>query len=291
MSRFSSYPDQQLLFENWRSYNEDADLVMESLTEEQVQLIQEKLDEVLGYGALATGKVSSELDSFLEKLDWILMVVGLIPGIGIVADVISALLLYLRGHPWLALFSIVAAIPAVGYAGVAIKGIAKATGKDKSKREMLSIAMKSFVPLMKKALGESWAAKLKRYLTGSIKEADEVTAKIVNKYYKKNPDEVAKVIDDAHEFFMDMERDLLKLVAKMAGGAAVGYVGATAALAADGSEKEAPEQSDKLVYDFSTVQVYQVEGVGYVLEVEGKVIGKTSLEVLKQILPEQGWKI
>ena len=296
MNKFSSYPEQQLIFENWRSHNQpktDIDALLEGITPEQDQLIQEKLDEVLGSGIIGADKVSSGTNTLLEVLDWLLMAVGLIPGLGIVADVLSAVFLWLRGEKVLAGISIIAAIPAIGYAGVTAKALAKLKGAE-TRFEVAVGTLRQMVPLFRKVFGTQWENLLKKGVKDVMEETSETTTKLVKRYYKNNPKEAADKLDTFYETFMKIEKFVFRMILAALGG----YMGAEfgkAAVGASGSpegekvSKKTSAPQRKLVFNNGGVKVYQI-GDQYALEADGQ-LESYSLKDLKQYLPKQGWLI
>ena len=288
MSKFSSYPEQQLVFENWRSYNQSSDeidLMLESLTADQDRIIREGLDEVLGYGAIEKGKVSDKTNRLLNFLDWALAAIGLIPGLGIVFDVLSALLAYLRGQPGLAVFSLVAALPGLGYAAATARALAKAKGQ-----KGIAAAAKQMVPVFKKIYGSAWEAGLRKSVKDATRKTSKTTTKLVNRYYKDNPAKAADILDDFYDGFIGLEKLVFKILLVGAGGA-VGVETGKVLRGDDGENTEKQQQPDKLVYSNNGVEVYQVGGVGYVLQVDGEIKGEYSLKRLKDGLGQAGWKI
>ena len=288
MSKFSSYPEQQLVFEKWRSYNQpsdEIDLMLENLTADKDRIIREGLDEVLGYGAIEKGKVSDKTNRLLNFLDWALAAIGLIPGLGIVFDVLSALLAYLRGQPGLAVFSLVAALPGLGYAAAAARALAKAKGQ-----KGIAAGAKKMVPVFKKIYGSAWEAGLRKSVKDATRKTSKTTTKLVNRYYKDNPTKAADILDDFYDGFIGLEKLVFKVLLVGAGGA-VGAETGKVLRGDDGESAENQQQPDKLVYSNNGVEVYQVDGVGYVLQVDGEVKGKYSLKRLKDGLGQAGWKI
>ena len=184
MSKFSSYPEQQLIFENWRSHNDNIEPLLDGVTPEQDKLIRESIYDYLpGFGSV------KDNDAFYY-LDWFLMVAGLVPAWGILADVTSALLNYLRGDLFFAGLDLIAAIPAIGYGGFAAKAIAKTKGKKE--------AAKYLAAFFKKQLGEGWVSILKRRIQGITKESREISQEIAGRYFK-DKEKAADVIDVFHE--------------------------------------------------------------------------------------------
>ena len=296
MNKFSSYPEQQLIFENWRSHNQpktDIDALLEGITPEQDQLIQEKLDEVLGSGIIGADKVSSRTNTLLEVLDWVLMAIGLIPGFGIIADVLSAVFLWLRGEKAMAALSIIAAIPAIGYAGVTAKGLAKAKGA-KGAFQVGVGTLREMFPLFKKVLGTQWESLLKKGAKDVMGQTSETTTKLVKRYYKNNPEDAAKTLDDFYEVFMEIEKFVFRMILAALGGYVGMEFGKAAVGASGGPEgekvsKKASAPQRKLVFSNGGVKVYQI-GDQYALEADGQ-LESYSLKDLKQYLPKQGWLV
>ena len=274
MSKFSSYPEQQLIFENWRSHNQsktDIDALLEGITPEQDQLIQEKLDEVLGYGSI-------EDSTFLEVLSAVLGIIGLIPGIGIAADLLSALLNHLRGRKFDAFLDILAAVPAIGYAAFTVKRIRDARG--------MKSAAKYLLAFLKKELGDNWLTAIKRFLTKSKGETVDVVGKVAKRYFSDNTDEAAKVIK---KFSDELGKLELAVLAFLQGPLFVTDIATGGALSGDGGSDK-PKSEGKLVYrsEIATIKKY---GDFFILTTKDgdKKFTEDEMKMFKPMMPQENW--
>ena len=274
MNKFSYYPEQQLIFENWRSHNQpktDIDALLEGITPEQDQLIQEKLDEVLGYGSI-------EDSTFLEILSAVLGIIGLIPGIGIAADLLSALLNHLRGRGFDALLDILAAVPAIGYAAFTVKRIRDARG--------MKSAAKYLLAFLKKELGDNWLTAIKRFLTRGKGETVDVVEKVAKRYFSDNADEAAKVIK---KFSDELGKLELAVLAFLQGPLFVTDIATGGALSGDdGSDK--PKSEGKLVYKSEKATIKRYGDFFIVTTKDGdKKLTKDEMKMFKPMMPQENW--
>jgi len=286
MSKFSSYPEQQLIFENWRRFSLDEELqtsnLLESiqLTEEQEKNIKNKLDEIAGFGALK-GKSTT-----LEILEGVLWIIGMIPGIGIPADILSAVLLYFRGDMLGSAFSLLAALPAIGMGAAAVRAGIKLKGKAAGFKALKAFLLKTFADTP-----EVIFKFIKKKTGKAVEETSQVTTWIVKKYYSKNPKEGARIINKINEELQVWEWGMFKYVwAPVLGTSfAKGFIGG-------GEEEEGGEESapvrigrgSKIIYDKNDIKVVQQDEM-YVLIMDGESIGTYSLERLEKTLPPGGW--
>ena len=275
MSKFSSYPEQQLIFENWRSHNDNIEPLLDGVTPEQDKLIRESIYDYLpGLGSV------KDNDAFYY-LDWFLMVAGLVPAWGILADVTSALLNYLRGDLFFAGLDLIAAIPAIGYGGFAAKAIAKTKGKKE--------AAKYLAAFFKKQLGEGWVSILKRRIQGITKESREISQEIAGRYFK-DKEKAADVIDVFHKNLDKIDGAVNKFFQLPV---FVGLV--TGVIPTDlGLSKELGEAGlkAKVIYQKGKTTITQYEGGIYILkhkEIESS-LSKEQVDSFRQLFDKEGWK-
>lgn len=275
MNKFSSYPEQQLIFENWRSHNQpktDVNALLEGVTPEQDQLIQEKLDEVLGYGSV------EDSDAFFY-LDLLLGVAGLVPAWGILADVTSAVLNYLRGYLFYAGLDLIAAIPAIGYGAFAAKRISRIKGK--------KAAAKYLVAFFKKQLGEGWMSVLKRKMRGITKESREISEEIAKRYFKDSK-KAADAIDVFHKNLNNIEGIMNKFFQlPMFVGLITGVIPADLGL-----NKELGEAGlkGKVIFKKGEGTITQYEGGIYILKTPERevTLTKQQANAIVQALNQEG---
>lgn len=180
MSKFSSYPEHQLIFENWRKHCDPVSDIFippppppPSNINETIERINEgtELNEVapavVAGGVVAAaalyGRVSDDssyawLGRFLDWVSEATMLIGLVfdP-----FDFVTAIIEWIRGRPFWAVVSICAAIPGFG---IGIRGVQFAAkgGKHGSKAIRIAIA-----GMAAAALGPGWVSQG----AGLIKEA------------------------------------------------------------------------------------------------------------------------
>jgi hypothetical protein len=182
LSKFSSYPEHQLIFENWRKHC-DTDRVDSWSFPPPPPNINEAIElkevaplvAVGGVAAAAAlyGRVSGTgwVGWIGDVLAFLLSVAGVVPGIGNIPDIIAAVIYWVRGRPFMCIISLLSAIPAIGI-GVRAVQLAAKVAKHPGKAVIGTIA-----GLGVAALGANWVSQAADLLK---KELDKLSDFIKN---------------------------------------------------------------------------------------------------------------